>query len=134
HMASNTISTPFLIVLIVSQFSFSFGDGPTPVVHLINNLTPGHTPTMQVTCKLQHWLPLLSVTLVIGQEFPFDAGIINDIYVCYADWGLFYAWFNAYDPLKDDKGQPIVYFSFRDRGIYKSYDKATWIGVTNWNN
>lgn len=133
-MASNTCSIFILFMsLFLSQFSFSFCDGPKPVVHLINN-TPNQTPTIQVTCKLQHWLPLLSVTLVNGQDFPFDAGIINDIYVCYAVWGAFFVWINAYDPIKDDKGQPVVYFSFRDRGVYKSYDKTNWTGVTGWNN
>ncbi|KAK4717071.1 hypothetical protein R3W88_015409 [Solanum pinnatisectum] len=71
------------IFLTSCQFSFSFeNNNGTPKVHLIiNNLSPNHHPTIQVTCKLQYWLPLFSVTLVNSQDFAFDAGIINDIYV-----------------------------------------------------
>lgn len=136
-MAFNTNS--FLILIFVlsftlSQFSFSSADDTTPSVHLIADLPTNRTPTMQVTCKIQTGLPLLSVTMVPGQEFPFDAGITNDIYVCFAEWGAIYAWFNAYDPIKDDKGKPIVYWSIRIDGFYKSWDKVNWVGVTDWVN
>ncbi|KAG5607578.1 hypothetical protein H5410_029070 [Solanum commersonii] len=128
---------PLILILIIfltsSQFSFSFeNNNGTPKVHLINNLSPNHHPTMQVTCKLQHWLPLFSVTLVHGQDFAFDAGIINDIYVCHAEWGNVWSFFNAYDPINEDKGCPIVYWSIRDFGLYKSWDKINWTYITYW--
>ncbi|KAK4372815.1 hypothetical protein RND71_008199 [Anisodus tanguticus] len=137
-MASTSYFILILVVsLTLSQFSFSSADDPTPSVHLINNMPPDHTPNVTdvtVTCKIQTGLPLLSVTVVLGQEFPFDAGITNDIYVCFARWGNFWAYFNAYDPLKEDKGRPIVYWSIRLEGFYKSWDKANWTGVTEWDN
>ncbi|KAK4353775.1 hypothetical protein RND71_025969 [Anisodus tanguticus] len=133
-------STSFFILILfvsltLSQFSFSSADDPTPSVHLNNNMPTDHQTNVTVTCKIQTGLPLLSATVVLGQEFPFDAGITNDIYVCFSRWGNFWAYFNAYDPLKEDKGKPIVYWSI-GRALRNGItsELANWTGVTEWNN
>ncbi|CAN4107154.1 unnamed protein product [Withania somnifera] len=135
---SSTCYTNILILVVsltLSQLiSISYGDDSSAVVHLINNLPNDHVVTnVTVTCKIQHGIPLLSVTLVLGQDFPFDSGI-HDLYVCYAEWGSLWALFNAYDQDNEDKGHPIAYYSLRDRGIYKSWDKFIWTGLTDWDN
>ncbi|KAM3236221.1 hypothetical protein P3L10_016258 [Capsicum annuum] len=138
-MTSNT-NFPLIFILVVSltlsQFSFSLGDDhpPTPNVHLMVVLPYDHIPIVRVTCKLEHGLPLLSVTLVIGQEFLFYAGITNDVYVCDAQWGDVSAFFNVYDPLVIDKGHNIVYWLIRDDGLRKSWDKINWTFAVGWQN
>ncbi|KAF3662339.1 hypothetical protein FXO38_03905 [Capsicum annuum] len=125
-----------ILVVSLSQFSFSFGDDstPTPEVHLMIVLPYDRIPIVRVTCKLQHGLPLLSVTLVIDQEFLFYAGITNDAYVCDAQWGDVSTFFIAYDPLVFDKGHTIVYWLIRDDGLFKSWDKINWMFIGGWQN
>ncbi|KAF3662338.1 hypothetical protein FXO38_03904 [Capsicum annuum] len=136
-MTSNTnlILIPILVAsLTLSQFSFSFGDDntPTPEVHLTVVLPYDHIPIVRVTCKLQHGLPLLSVTLVIGQEFLLYADITNDVYVCDAQWGDVSAFFNVYDPLVIDKGHNIVHWLIREDGLFKSWDTINWTFAGGW--
>ncbi|MCD7462115.1 hypothetical protein HAX54_047816 [Datura stramonium] len=111
----------FVVSLTLSQFSFS---NPTPIVTLMDRLSSAHVPNMTVTCKIKTGLPLLSVTMVSGQDFSFEAGITNDIYVCFARWGDLWTDFDAYDPIKADKDQLTVFWSIRDIGLYKKYGKS----------
>lgn len=137
-MTSNNTKSPLILILVVfltlSQFSFySIADPKPPKVYFFDDIPMSENPVVTITCKLKSGVPILSTILSLnGQRFIFDASITNDIYVCYAEWNNSTASFNAYDPIQEDKGHPIVYWSIQDEAIRKSWDLHKWTFVTNW--
>lgn len=137
-MASNNYYTNFPLILILvmsltlSQFSFSSLANPA-IVYLIDDISINLDQVITIICKTRGGFDVADVVLVHqSHDYVIVASISNAIYVCHAKWKNLSASFNAYDPIKEDKGHPDVYWSLQDEGIKKSWNKHKWILVTKW--
>uniref|UniRef100_M1DPD1 S-protein homolog n=1 Tax=Solanum tuberosum TaxID=4113 RepID=M1DPD1_SOLTU len=123
---------PLILILVVSltlsQFSFySIADSPTPKVHFIDDL-PNLNPVVKINCVVGGGTTMVHKY----EEYSFDAGITTRLYACYAIWNDSTTRITAYDPFKVDKGQPIVHWSIRDTGFWKSFDNRNWNFYEKW--
>ncbi|KAI8537881.1 hypothetical protein RHMOL_Rhmol09G0058700 [Rhododendron molle] len=124
---------PLLLTLVLSSLSIEIACG-TPVITIINGL-PKDSPPLIMKCRTN------ATDVVTGHVIghPVNTGEVhiltlktNDLYHCFAMWGLKFADFESFDPKRDTGHRKIIWKVNKD-GFFLRYGKCTrWRKEADW--
>ncbi|KAG5531168.1 hypothetical protein RHGRI_025954 [Rhododendron griersonianum] len=118
---------PLLLTLVLCSLSIEIARG-APVITIINGLPKG-SPPLSMKCRTN-----VTVTghHVNAGEVHILTAETNDLYRCFAMWGLKFAEFESFDSKRDTRHHKIIWKVKKD-GFFMRYGKCTrWRKEVDW--
>lgn len=119
---------PLLLTLVLSSLSIEIARG-APVITIINGL-PKDSPPLSMKCRTN-----VTVTghHVNAGEVHILTPETNDLYRCFAMWGLKFAEFESFNPKRDHTGRHQIIWKVKKDGFFMRYGKSTrWTKEVDW--